>query len=113
MKTKWMLAAALVGAATLSAQAGVHFGFSFGVPLPVPVVAPVVPVAPVVVAPPVVVAAAPCPGVGYIWAPGYWSVCAGSRVWVPGCWRYGGGPRGGYAYGYGHGGWEHSRGWRR
>lgn len=119
MKTRILLAAALIGAATLSAQAGVHFGFSFGLPLPV--VAPAVtvaPVAPVVVAPPViaapsvVVATPPCPGVGYVWAPGYWSVTVGGRVWVPGCWRYGYG-YGHYGYGYAHGGWGHGYGWRR
>lgn len=34
--------------------------------------------------PAVVVAVPPCPGVGYIWTPGYY---AGS-VWVPGVWVY-------------------------
>jgi hypothetical protein len=99
MKTKLLLAAALIGAVNLSAHAGVRFGFSFGLPLPVPVVvtAPVVPVPPVVVTTP----AYPAPG--YVWAPGYWSVCGYSRAWVPGCWHYRGVP-----VGYGH--WH---GWRR
>jgi len=113
MKTKLMLVAALIGAATLSAQAGVHFGFSFGLPLPVAVVAPVAPMVvapPVVVAPSVVVAAPGCPGPGYIWAPGYWSVTGYGRVWVPGCWR---GGYGHYGYAYGHGGWGRGYGWRR
>jgi hypothetical protein len=43
MKTKLLLTAALLGAASLSAQAGVHFGFSFGLPVPVVVVAPAAP----------------------------------------------------------------------
>ena len=93
MKTKLFLTAALIGAATLSAHAGVRFGFSFDLPLPVPVVvtAPVVPVvvnAPVVTVPSVVVTTPAYPVPDYVWAPGYWSVCGYSRVWVPGCWRY-------------------------
>jgi hypothetical protein len=123
MKTKVLLAATLIGAAALSAQAGVSFGFSLGLPVPVvvapaPVVvapAPVVAVpAPVVVAPApaVVVGATVCPGPGYIWAPGFWSVNSCGRVWVPGGWRFGGG-HGAY-YGYGHAGWSHGGyGWHR
>jgi WXXGXW repeat (2 copies) len=89
MKTKLLLTAALAGFTTLSAQAGVCFGFSIGVPVVAPVVvaAPVAPV-PVVAAPSAVVAAPACPGPGYIWAPGYWSVRGGGRVWVGGCWHY-------------------------
>jgi WXXGXW repeat (2 copies) len=34
--------------------------------------------------PAVVVATPPCPGVGYIWAPGYYA----GAVWVPGRWAY-------------------------
>ncbi|SPE56965.1 conserved exported hypothetical protein [Verrucomicrobia bacterium] len=87
MKTKWFLAiAGLLGAATLSAHAGVRFGFSFGLPLPVPVV-PIVAPAPMVTVPPVVVAPSVYPVPGYSWAPGYWSVGAYGRVWVPGCWH--------------------------
>jgi len=106
MKIKMLLAAALIATAALSAQAGVHFGFSFGLPLPgvaVPV-APVVPVSPVIVAPPAVyappVVMPPSPGVGYVWAPGYWSIgLYGGRTWVPGYWHYG--PSGhGYWHGY-------------
>lgn len=99
MKTKLLLAAALVGAATLStvssAQAGVHFGFSFGLPLPplpvVTVAAPSAPVyisVPVCTAPEVVVAAPACPGPDYVWTPGYWNVYGHSRVWVSGRWNY-------------------------
>lgn len=56
MKTKkLLLVAALFGAASLSADAGIHFGTSIGLPLPAPIVV-TTPVAPVVVAvpPPVV-----------------------------------------------------------
>ena len=108
MKTKLLLAAALIGVANLSAHAGVRFGFSFGLPLPMPVVvtAPVAPVvvsAPVVTVPSVVVAPPGYPAPGYVWAPGYWSMSGYSRVWVPGCWQYR--PvRVGYA---------HPRGWGR
>ena len=89
MKTKVLLVAALLGVASLSARAGVHFGFSF--PLPVPVIRVSAP-APVVVAAPVapVVATVPvCPAPGYVWAPGYWSGYGAARVWVGGCWRPG------------------------
>lgn len=108
-----LLVAALIGAATVSAQAGVNVGFSFGLPIvaPAPVVA-VAPVAPVVAAPvygaPAVVVGAP----GYVWYPGYWSVGIGGRIWVPGGWR---GGYGHYGYGWGHGGgygWGHG-GWHR
>jgi hypothetical protein len=108
MKTKLLLTAALVSAATLSAQAGVRFGFSFGLPLPVPVVvtAPVMPVvvtAPVVAVPSVVVTTPAYPTLGYVWAPGYWSVCGYNRMWVPGCWHYRAT----------HFVYAHPRGWRR
>ena len=107
MKTKMLLTAALLGAATLSAKAGIHFGFSIGLPVPVVAVAPAAPVvvaAPVVAAPvyPAPVYAAPAYAPGYVWAPGYWSVCSYGRVWAPGCWHY----RCGYA------GWGHPCGWR-
>jgi hypothetical protein len=86
MRTKLLLTAVLIGAASLSARAGVAIGFSFGVPLPAPVV---VAPAPVVVAPPVVVTTpayvAPAP----VWVPGYWSVGVGGRIWVPGYWHHG------------------------
>jgi WXXGXW repeat (2 copies) len=98
MKTKLLLTAALAGFTTLSAYAGVCFGFSIGLPLlaTVMVAAPVAPV-PVVATPSVKVAAPACPGPGYIWAPGYWSASGCSRVWVPGCWHYRS-VRCGYAY---------------
>jgi hypothetical protein len=134
MKTKLLLAAALVGAATLStvssAQAGVHFGFSFGLPLPpLPVVtfaapAPVV-VAPTYCAPAAVVAAPACPGPDYIWVPGYWNVVGHDRVWVGGSWShrpgyvaYGRGYDYGRGHDYGRGydndhGYDRDHGWRR
>ena len=118
MKTKLLLTAALIGAASLSAQAGVHFGFSFGLPLPplpvVTVAAPVYVAPAPVCAPPavacpataVIVATPACPGPDYVWAPGYWSVSGPSRIWVGGCWQhrpahvvFSEGPRGSsYAY---------------
>jgi len=93
MKTKLLLMVALIGAASLPAHAGVRFGFSFGLPLPVPIVvtAPVTPVfvaAPVVTMQPVVVTTPVYPVPGYVLTPGYWSACGYNRVWVPGCWHY-------------------------
>ena len=119
MKTKLLLTAALVGAASLSAQAGVHFGFSFGLPLPPLPVVVVSPPAPVYVAPPacpapaVVVATPACPGPDYAWAPGYWSVCGHSRVWVAAGWSYRP-ARVIYARGYDrdHGWYDHDRDFR-
>ena len=108
MKTKMLLMAALLAAATLSANAGIHFGFSIGLPAPVVVAVPAPVVAAPVYAAPVYagpVYAAPVYASGYVWAPGYWSVCATGRVWVPGCWHY----RGGYVCG--HGDWGHYGGW--
>ncbi|MGA2684860.1 MAG: hypothetical protein ABSF51_07390 [Verrucomicrobiota bacterium] len=42
MKTKTFILAALLGAAAMSANAGVRFGISIGLPLPVVVSSPVV-----------------------------------------------------------------------
>jgi hypothetical protein len=81
MKTKLLLTAALIGAVSLSAHAGVYVGVS----VPIPRVVVTVP-APVVVAP-VVETVPACPGVGYVWVPGYWSGYGAARVWVGGCWR--------------------------
>lgn len=86
MKTKSILLAALVGAAAtaaMSANAGVRFGFAFGLPVPV-VTAPVVVTAPA----PIVETAPPCPGVDYVWAPGYWSYTSTGYAWVRGGWNY-------------------------
>ncbi len=89
MKTKLLLIAALIGAASLPAHAGVRLGLSIGLPLPVIVTTPVVVAAPVAPAPVTVVGAVPvCPVPSYVWAPGYWSVCGYNRIWVPGCWHY-------------------------
>ena len=87
MKTKILFVAALLGAAALSANAGVRFGFSFGLPLPVVVSTPVVCATPATPAPVAVVQMVPpCPSVDYVWVPGYWSYCTTGRVWVPGAW---------------------------
>jgi hypothetical protein len=109
--TKVILMAAVLGAAAMSANAGVHFGFSVGLPVPVVVAPPVVVAAPapVVVAPAPVVETVPaCPGVDYVWSPGYWSA---GHVWVGGGWNHRPGYyyahrdygyRYGYGYHYGH-----------
>jgi hypothetical protein len=87
--TKVILMAALVGAAAMSANAGVRFGFSVGLPLPVVVAPRVVVSAPVVAVPaPVVETVAACPSPDYVWAPGYWSHGATGYVWVHGGWNH-------------------------
>jgi hypothetical protein len=84
MKTKMILLAALVGAAAMSAQAGVRFGFSVGLPQPVTPVVVAAPVAPCV---PTFVQTIPaCPGAGYSWSPGCWSYRPTGYAWVPGAW---------------------------
>ena len=100
--TKVILMAALLGAAAMSANAGVRFGFSIGLPLPVVVAPPVVVSAPVVAAPAPIVETVPaCPAPNYVWAPGYWSYRPTGYTWVHGAWNY----RpvyAGYGHGYGH-----------
>ena len=87
MKTKLLLLAALVGAASMSAQAGVRLGISL--PLPLVVTTPVVVAAPVAPAPAVIVETVPaCPGVNYVWTAGYWSGRPDGYTWVRGCWNY-------------------------
>ena len=87
MKTKMLLLAALVGAAAMQANAGVRFGFSIGLPMPVIVSTPVVCATPAMPAPVTVVQTIPpCPGVDFAWVPGYWSYCTTGRVWMPGAW---------------------------
>jgi len=83
MKTKMLLLAALVGTAALSANAGVRFGCSVGLPLPVVVAAPVA------CAPATEVQTVPvCPGAGYVWAAGCWSYRTTGYAWMPGAWSY-------------------------
>ncbi len=85
MKTKILLLTALLGAAAMSANAGVRFGFHLGLPLPVIVSTPVV-CAP---APVTMVQTVPaCPGVNCVWVPGYWSYRPTGRVWVSGGWYH-------------------------
>lgn len=87
--TKVILMAALVGAAAMSANAGVRFGFSIGLPLPVVVVPRVVVSAPVVAVPAPVVETVPaCPSPDYVWAPGYWSYSTTGYAWVHGAWNH-------------------------
>lgn len=88
MKTKMLLLAALVGAAAMSANAGVRFGISVALPLPVVVTAPVA-VATVgqpTLAVAVVETIPACPSVDYVGAPGYWSYRPTGCAWVPGAW---------------------------
>jgi len=85
MKTKTFVLAALLGAAAMSANAGVRFGVFIGLPLPVVFSTPVV-YAPAPVT--VMQTAPPCPGVDYVWAPGYWSYRPDGRIWVSGAWHY-------------------------
>ncbi len=89
MKTKMLLLAALVGAAAMSANAGVRFGFSIRLPLPVVVSAPAVCATPVMPVPVTVVQTVPpCPGVDFVWVPGCWSYGATGPVWVSGSWHH-------------------------
>jgi len=89
MKTKMLLMAALVGAAAISANAGVRFGVSIGLPLPVVVTTPVAYATPVPPAPVTVVQTVPaCPGVDYVWVPGYWSYRTTGHAWMPGVWSH-------------------------
>jgi len=109
-KTIAILALAAVGITTLNA--GVHVGFSVGVPFPAPVVvapAPVVVAAPpVVITPaapaPIVEVASVCPAPGYVWVGGRWGWCNNRWVWTRGYWgapaHWGYGYRGEYHGGY-------------
>lgn len=87
MKTKIGFLAALLGAAALSANAGVRFGVTFPVPPPVVVSTPIVYAVPVRPAPVIVARTVPPrPGMDYVWVPGYWAYHPGGRIWVPGGW---------------------------
>jgi hypothetical protein len=81
MKNKALILAALVGTAAVSANAGVNFGITIGVPMPVVVTAPVAPA-------PCVETIPACPGRDYVWAPGYWSLRETHYVWVRGGWNH-------------------------
>ncbi len=97
MKAKILIVAALFGAAVMSANAGVRFGISVGFPTVVVATQPVyatpvvveqspAPVAVYQVQPATVIETVPaCPGVGYVWSPGYYTT---SHVWIGGAWRY-------------------------
>ena len=84
MKTKILLLAALLGAAAMSANAGLSFGVSIG--LPAVVSTPVV-YAPTPAPMTVVQTVPPCPDVNYVWAPGYWSYRPTGWVWMSGGWH--------------------------
>jgi len=118
MKTKILLAVAMLGVASLSAHAGVRIGVSIGLPLPLPVVVAAPACPPPAVVTTAYVATPPCPGPDYAWVAGYWSVGTYGRVWVPGAWRHHtatvlvGHGYGGYGYAYGHVDARYGRGWR-
>lgn len=80
MKHKALLLTGLFGLAALSANAGVHWNISIGLPVPVIVSTPCPPPPVVVVAPP------PCRS-DYVWVAGYWAPRPCGQVWVPGGWR--------------------------
>jgi len=75
----------ILGLGAAAAQAQVRFGVRIGVPAPM-----------------VVAAVPPCPGVGYVWTPGYYA----GAVWVPGAWMYRGYDRG-YVGVYAHRDFDH------
>jgi hypothetical protein len=81
----------IVAAAGAAAQAQVAFAVRVGPPVPVVAYDSYVPA---------------CPGVGFIWTPGYYA----GRAWVPGRWMH----RDGYVdahrdYRFDHRGWDHGR----
>ncbi len=100
MKTKTLFLATLVSAAAVSANAGISFGISFGPPVvyqkPIVVVTPAPPA-------PIVEVAPACPGVEYVWAPGYWLYQSDHYVWIPGGWNY---HHSHVRYGHYHGGYR-------
>jgi len=86
----------MMGAASIAAQAQVRIFFGIGAPAPI--------LAPSYVP--------PCPGPGYIWAPGYYY----GQVWIPGRWvdrdDYYRGWGWGRDYDYDHHDWDHrGHGW--
>jgi hypothetical protein len=81
----------IIAAAGAAAQAQVAFGVRVGPPVPVAVYDNYVPA---------------CPGVGFVWTPGYYA----GRAWVPGRWMH----RDGYVdarrdYRFDHRGWDRGR----
>jgi len=79
MNPKMLIMAVLVRAAAMSANAGVRFGVSIGLPLPLVVTTPVAP------APVTGVGTVPvCAGVGYFWAPGLGSYRTTGYARAPG-----------------------------
>src|SRR5262249_50613311 len=101
-KTIATLALAALG--ITAANAGVHVGINFGVPIPAPVITtpyPVVTVPAPVVAPPpmpapIVEVAPACPTTGYIWVGGSGGWCDNHWVWTRGHW----GPPAYWGHGY-------------
>src|SRR5436305_1420130 len=84
-KTIAILALAALG--ITAANAGVHFGINFGIPVPAPVAvapAPVYLQAPVPA--PIIETMPVCPAPGYVWVGGNWGWCDNHWVWTRGHW---------------------------
>jgi hypothetical protein len=77
-----ILGVAVVGLTAANANAGVHFGINFGVPVPAPVVVapPAVCVQPPIPAP-IVETVPVCPTPGYVWVGGSWGWSDNHYVW--------------------------------
>ena len=86
-KTIAILALGVVGFTTVNANAGIHVGINFGIPVPAPVVVapPPVYVQPAMPAP-LVETAPVCPTPGYLWVGGSWGWCVNHWVWTRGHW---------------------------
>jgi hypothetical protein len=86
---QWFLLAFLVVGIPATAHAQVSIGVGISVHIGPPVL-------PVYVQP-------VCPGVGYLWTPGYWAYGADGYFWVPGTWVLA--PRPGFLWTPGYWGW--------
>ena len=82
-----ILGVTVVGLAAVNANAGVHVGINFGLPIPAPVVVAPPPVYVQSPMPAPIVESAPvCPTPGYIWVGGIWGWCDNQWVWTRGHW---------------------------
>jgi len=84
-KTIAILALAALG--ITAANAGVHFGINFGVPVSAPVVVTPAPVYGQSQMPaPIMETVSMCPTPGYVWVGGSWGWCENHWVWTRGHW---------------------------
>ena len=87
-KTFAIIALAAVGLTAIHANAGIHVGVNFGIPVPAPIIVgppPTVCVEPPMPAP--MVETVPlCPTPGYVWVGGSWGWCDNHWVWSRGHW---------------------------